>query len=433
MVTHKEIKSQNRKTVRSAKNSLQRPEVSGNRKAGILPGADLFRQRSLGNRYLQSALANQTALPKPAPNHSAPVIQRKCSCGGTCASCAAREEERRRIQPKLKVGAANDVYEREADRVAEQVMRMPEQTANNQSQPGIQIQRISAGDSAGFDADIHLNQSGGQPLSAATRRYMEPRFGMDFSPVRLHAGPQAQQSAEQIQARAFTCGNHIWLGEGAAESDRGLMAHELAHVVQQHKVVPGNSAQTPITAPESNIVHRLPFGIRLPSGVRLLDPTEEAIARPVYGSSLNYGAIYLSDALGGRGRPFTTYVPLLGGTMINIGPSAYATPGSDPNLLIHEIAHSWQSQHHPQPAQFMANSVASQAAAEAVGGDSYCYIPGKWFGSYGAEQIAQQIENGEAPIIAHIRSVSVGVPDLANIASLSIPRWETRGASGVTC
>jgi len=251
MVTHKEIKGQNRKTVRSAKNSLQRDGGSDHRKTGILPGADLFRQRSLGNSYLQSAFTNQMVLPKQAPNHSAPVIQRKCSCGGTCASCAAREQERRRIQSKLKVGASDDAYEREADRVAEQVMRMPEQTANNQSQPGIQIQRIPAGENAGFDAEIHLNQSDGQPLSAATRRYMEPRFGMDFSPVRLHTGPQAQQSAEQIQARAFTYGNHIWLGAGASESDRGLMAHELAHVVQQHNAKAHEASQPLQRQPES--------------------------------------------------------------------------------------------------------------------------------------------------------------------------------------
>ncbi len=62
---------------------------------------------------------------------------------------------------------------------------------------------------------------------------MEPRFGVDFGQVRLHTDEQARESASQIQARAFTYGNNIWLGEGANESDKGLMAHELTHVVQQ--------------------------------------------------------------------------------------------------------------------------------------------------------------------------------------------------------
>ena len=88
-------------------------------------------------------------------------------------------------------------------------------------------------------------------------------------------------------------------------------------------------------------------------------------------------------------------IPVLGDvTVINAGPSLYSTPGSNPNLLIHELAHSWQSQHHPNPAQYMANSVASQAVG---GSGAYCYRPGRWFGLYGAEQIAQQAERGEAP------------------------------------
>jgi len=62
---------------------------------------------------------------------------------------------------------------------------------------------------------------------------MEPRFGADFRQIRVHSGQQAQQSAAQIQAKAYTYGNNIWLGKGASESDQGLMAHELTHVVQQ--------------------------------------------------------------------------------------------------------------------------------------------------------------------------------------------------------
>lgn len=187
-------------------------------------------------------------------------------------------------------------------------------------------------------------------------------------------------------------------------------------------------------------IQRLPFGITLPTGLRFLDTTEETMASGVYGTSIDFGKVLLSDAVGGGGRPFTTYVPspipgISGGTVINIGPSAYATPGSNRNLLIHELAHSWQSQHHPNPAQFMANSIASQAAAAAVGGgaSAYCYVPGKWFGLYGAEQIAEQVEKGEAPIITEVSSAAPGSTHLGNIASLAAPHWETRGSPGVRC
>ena len=81
----------------------------------------------------------------------------------------------------------------------------------------------------------------------------------------------------------------------------------------------------------------------------------------------------------------------------------------------------------------MANSIASQAGASAAGGDPYCYVPGKPFSEYGAEQIAQQVENGEAAIISHVSSASAGSFDFDNILSLAVPHWETRWAPGVTC
>jgi hypothetical protein len=67
---------------------------------------------------------------------------------------------------------------------------------------------------------------------------MEPRFSADFGHVRLHTDQDAQQTAAQIQAKAFTYGNNIWLGRGAHEDDKGLMAHELTHVVQQGAASP---------------------------------------------------------------------------------------------------------------------------------------------------------------------------------------------------
>ncbi len=194
------------------------------------------------------------------------------------------------------------------------------------------------------------------------------------------------------------------------------------------------------SSPGAAFIQRLPFGITLPTGLRFLDSTEETMARGVYGTSIDFGKVLLSNAVGGGGRPFTTYVPspipgISGGTVINIGTSAYTTPGSDRDLLIHELGHSWQSQHHPNPAAFMLNSIASQAAAAAAGGSAsaYCYVPGKWFGLYGAEQIAQQVERGEAPIIAEVSAAAPGSTHLGNVASLAAPHWEVRGGPGVRC
>jgi hypothetical protein len=73
--------------------------------------------------------------------------------------------------------------------------------------------------------------SPGRPLDSATRAFMEPRFGYDFSSVRLHTGAAARSSAVNVGALAYTVGRHVALREESAP--RELLAHELAHVVQQ--------------------------------------------------------------------------------------------------------------------------------------------------------------------------------------------------------
>ncbi len=77
----------------------------------------------------------------------------------------------------------------------------------------------------------------GQPLDAATRAFMEPRFGHDFSSVRVHADTKAAESAQAVNALAYTMGRDVVFGAGqyapAIASGRQLLAHELAHVVQQ--------------------------------------------------------------------------------------------------------------------------------------------------------------------------------------------------------
>ena len=80
-------------------------------------------------------------------------------------------------------------------------------------------------------------RSAGQPLDATTRSFMEPRFGHDFSHVRIHTGSKASESAEAVSAQAYTVGQQIVFGANkyAPESlaGRQLLAHELTHTVQQ--------------------------------------------------------------------------------------------------------------------------------------------------------------------------------------------------------
>ena len=102
------------------------------------------------------------------------------------------------------------------------------------------IQRRSDGQSSSVTVPpiVHeVLRSPGQPLDAATRAYMEPRFGHDFSKVRVHADTRAAAAASSVDARAFTSNQRIVFGIGEyapqAQSGRLLLAHELAHVVQQ--------------------------------------------------------------------------------------------------------------------------------------------------------------------------------------------------------
>ena len=186
----------------------------------------------------------QAALPKPAapafPMRG--LLQRKCACGGEtvvggeCAECARKKGK---LQRKLRIGAANDPLEHEADRVADQVMSQSAETAIGDSPPRMQRLGDSGGD---FEGEVPASvtrtlASSGRPLDASLRQTFEPRFGRDFSRVRVHQGGMAEQSTRDVNARAYTVGSHIVFGAGefVAGSAMGqrLLAHELVHTVQQ--------------------------------------------------------------------------------------------------------------------------------------------------------------------------------------------------------
>jgi uncharacterized protein DUF4157 len=91
----------------------------------------------------------------------------------------------------------------------------------------------------------------GRPLSAATRATMEPRFGHDFSNVRVHADERAAAAARDLRAHAYTLGSQIVFGAGRYQPETSdgqrLIAHELAHVLQQrHAAGPPATASTPM-------------------------------------------------------------------------------------------------------------------------------------------------------------------------------------------
>lgn len=196
------------------------------------------------------------------------------------------------IQAKLTVGAPDDPYEKEADTVADKVMRMPlenfvqrkcaacedekiqrtveedktlAQAKFQNTSSFIQmkcsscekeeekisrkplissitpfIQKRSEGESTISDSlssSIQNSKGGGSSMDAGTQSFMENRFGNDFSSVKIHTGNQAVQMSKDVNAQAFTTGKDIYFNEGkyqpGSDSGKHLLAHELTHTIQQ--------------------------------------------------------------------------------------------------------------------------------------------------------------------------------------------------------
>jgi len=160
------------------------------------------------------------------------------------------------LQTKLAINSPGDEYEQEADRVAEQVMRMPEPQMQracpcgggcSKCQEEEMLQRKTAPAVDGVDSWKTLRQpeakanavSEGQPLTSEQKAFFEPRFGVDFSSVRVHTDASADTAARAVGAYAYTRGSDIVFREGQYRphtyAGRQLLAHELTHVVQQRR------------------------------------------------------------------------------------------------------------------------------------------------------------------------------------------------------
>jgi len=174
------------------------------------------------------------------------------------------------IQPKLTVGSPDDVYEKEADAMADRVMRMPEpgfvqrkcveceqEEKKLQRKPLSQVvppflqakNETTVND--GIANAIQSSRGGGAALDAESHSFMTSRFGYDFGSVKIHNDSQSAQFNRNLNARAFTVGNDVYFNQGEfnprSSEGKHLLAHELTHVVQQN---PLNSKPTENSPPE---------------------------------------------------------------------------------------------------------------------------------------------------------------------------------------
>lgn len=242
------------------------------------------------------------------------------------------------IQAKLTIGQPNDKYEQEADRVADQVMRMSEpkgslvdgnssmvqrqascpgcpdreeiqtksladqitslvqrqvgpeeeeepiqtkliqRQENEEEEVQAKIQRQTEEEEEPLQAKQANNQipavtptiesginsirGGGQPLPESTRSYFEPRFGKDFSQVRVHTDSKADEASKSVNAKAFTTGKNVVFGAGqyspGTSTGKSLLAHELVHVVQQAPSVTQSAPSVQWYTPYTGDGSRLP-------------------------------------------------------------------------------------------------------------------------------------------------------------------------------
>lgn len=217
--------------------------------------------------------ATRSVSPQPKPA-AAPQIQRRATSGAAKVQC----------QSAMKVSSPHDPAEKEADRTAQKIMRMavpessisyvrtekggvfrqvkPEEREKDKKiqrslqSPYIQrfantgiftqrnlddrIQRKAEGQpnvASNVAAEIQASTATGAPLPLTVRRFMEPRFQANFSPVKIHTGDRSAKLNRQLNAQAFTVGNQIFFGKDKFKPDsqegKELIAHELTHTIQQ--------------------------------------------------------------------------------------------------------------------------------------------------------------------------------------------------------
>lgn len=187
-----------------------------------------------------------------------------------------------------------------------------------------------------------------------------------------------------------------------------------------------------------------------------LSAAQRALAAPVFGNSIDFTSVLLSDFKGASGRAFTIVV----GRFLIMNCGSFRPSNA---MLIHELVHVWQSQHHADETAYMVNSAQSQAQAVAENEalarvdpslkgnpgfpsqyprSAYAFMPGRAFKEYAAEQIAKQVERNflapagsavamaTAPVVAHIKAAAKGA-DPDNVTGLKTARAEDKRTPGV--
>jgi hypothetical protein len=155
----------------------------------------------------------------PQPSSVSGLLQRRWACSTPISSLTGECEECKsngRLQAKLAMGASDDPLEQEADLVADQVLAAG--AGPTARHVPTRIRRYEGPSTGQTDTALpsvdRVLASPGSPLDPALREDMEQRFGHDFSGVRAHSGAEAEQSARDVNANAYTVGHDVVFASG---------------------------------------------------------------------------------------------------------------------------------------------------------------------------------------------------------------------------
>ncbi|MCP5103257.1 MAG: DUF4157 domain-containing protein [bacterium] len=257
---------QKREGEKRAGTSFLKPSPGSRRAASReSPAADILHlQRTLGNREVRRLIKSGTLQAKlnrvsrltinqpndkyeqeadrvadkvmRMPDPRGPAVQRE----STCPDCQEKEES---VQAKPLADQITPLVQRQAEPEEEEEVqtKLQRQEGEEEEEP-LQAKGVSSKSPAvtpSVESKVQSLKGGGQPLPESTRSFFESRFGSDFSGVRVHNDSQAAETAESVNAKAFTTGKDVVFGAGqyspGTSPGKQLLAHELTHVVQQSK------------------------------------------------------------------------------------------------------------------------------------------------------------------------------------------------------
>jgi hypothetical protein len=184
-----------------------------------------------------------------------PVVQRVVDPRVEMGQMVQRAHQMGRNQASsLEANNPNEIWQR-----AQSIKPVVQRVVDPSVEMGQMVQRAHqmGGNQASGDLESRLNASkgGGSPLSENVRGFMEPRFGADFSGVRVHTGGEAVQMNQELGAQAFTHGSDVYFGQGKQPGNNELTAHELTHVVQQS----GGVMRSPV--PQQQLLQNTLMGV----------------------------------------------------------------------------------------------------------------------------------------------------------------------------